>query len=254
MSLFPSRAAQSALNRLLARRTQKLDILQALRWPCRVHAGMDAAVRVDDLSRLHDLLEAAQIALDLLLWLLAEKLGNQRSQLPSRRLVAKLDMDLGAPVPGGILEPHRPGIGNGRVGQRAPGDQLVGPVLDGLRLPLDRRAGRSLGLPAGPVVVQHLHRLEVSHEPGKVLEVVPEAVDLVPGPLDGQRLGDVNSTEGPTILLGHGGAIGSLLAAIPAPLAELLTGEEIDYGDTGDSGSGRGQPVPVVFVVAHSLA
>src|SRR5215211_2357671 len=253
MSLFPSRAAQSALNRVLARRSQKLDILQALRWPCRVHAGMDAAIRVDDLSRLHDLLEAAQIALDLLLRLLAEKLGNQRSQLPSRRLVAKVDVDFGSPIGGGILESHQSVIGNGRIGQRAPDDQLVGPVLNGLRLPLDRRARWSLGFPAGAVVVQHLHRLEVSHEPGKVLEVVPEPVDLVPGPFDGQRLGDVNSTGGLTILLDPG-AVGPLLAAVPALLAELLAGEEIDYGDTGNSGSGRGQPVPVVFVVAHRLA
>ena len=39
-----------ALNRVLARRPQKLDILQALRRLCRMHAGMDAGVRVDDLS------------------------------------------------------------------------------------------------------------------------------------------------------------------------------------------------------------
>src|SRR6185312_3967747 len=102
MSLFPSRAAQSALNRVLARCAQKLDILQSLRRLCR----MDAGIRVDDLSRLHNLLEAAQIALDLLLRLFTEKPGNQRSQLASWRLVAKLDMDLSAPVAGRVLEPH----------------------------------------------------------------------------------------------------------------------------------------------------
>src|SRR5215204_4886168 len=239
MSLFPSRPAQSALNRVLARRPQKLNILQALRWLCRVHAGMDAAIRVDDLPRLHHLLEAAQIALDMLLRLLAEKLGNQRPEFSSGRLVAKLDPDLGAPVPGGILEPHRPGIGDGRVMQRAPGDQLVGPVLDGLGLPLHSGADWSLGLPVGPVVVQHLHRLEVSHEPGKVLEVVPEPVHLVPGPLDGQRLGDVNSTRG-LAALDYPGAIAPLFAAVPALLVELLAGEEIDYGDTGNSSGGNG--------------
>src|SRR6185503_16359780 len=121
MSLFPSRAAQSALNRVLARCAQKLNILQAFRRLCRMHARVDAGIRVDDLSGLHNLLEAAQIALDLLLRLFAEKLGNQRSQLSSWRLVAKLDMDLGAPVTGRVLEPHRPGIGDGGVRQRAPG-------------------------------------------------------------------------------------------------------------------------------------
>src|SRR3954447_23460412 len=245
MSLFPSRAAQSALNRVLARCSRKLNIIQALRRLCRMHPGMDAGIRVDDLPRLHDLLEAAQIALHLLLRLLAEKLGNQRSQLSSWRLVAKLDMDLGAAVTRRVLEPHGPGVGDGGVRQRAPGNHLVGAVFNGLRIPLDCGAGRSLCLPVGTVVVQYFYRFEVSHEAGEVLEVMPEPVHLVPGTLDGQGMSDVNSARQLTVLLHHPGPIGPMLTAAVSSLpAQLLAGEEVHHGNAGDSGGGCGNPVP----------
>ena len=122
-------------------------------------------------------------------------------------------------------------------------------------------ASHSTVVPAGALAVQRerllsrtCHRFEVSHEAGKVLEVVPEPVHLVPGPVDGQGLGDVNSTGGAAVLLDHAGSVGALLTAVTTLAAKLLAGEEVDDGDTGNGRGGCGNPVPVILIVAHGLA
>ena len=65
-----------------------------------MHAAVNAGVGVDHLTGLHDLLQAAQVTLDLQTGLLAEELRDHGAELPAGWVVAKLDLDFGPPVAG----------------------------------------------------------------------------------------------------------------------------------------------------------
>ena len=72
-----------------------------------------------------------------------------------------------------------------RARQRPPRDQLARTVLDDLGVPLHGCAYGRLGPPVRPPVADRLHRLDVAHETGQVLKIVPEAVDLFGRTVDG---------------------------------------------------------------------
>src|SRR4051812_21591623 len=62
----------------------------------RVQARMNARVRVHHLAGLEDLLQAAQVAFDLLARFLADQLREARAEEPGRRAVLQLELDLRA--------------------------------------------------------------------------------------------------------------------------------------------------------------
>ena len=73
-----------------------------------------------------------------------------------RRGVADLHPHLGAAAARTAREPHLAGIVDVGAFERAPGDQLVGPLLDDLGVPLDRGPKRSLGPPVRASILPHL--------------------------------------------------------------------------------------------------
>src|SRR5205085_3281792 len=72
------------------------------------------------------------------------------------------------------------------------GDQTVRNALDDLGLPLDARAERGGGNPARSLAVDLRHRLEMRHELREVLEVAPEAVDVIDRRVDDDALLDTH--------------------------------------------------------------
>ncbi len=159
---------------------------------------MNAGIRVDDLTHLQHLLQPSQVTLHLLARLLAEELGDQRRDLAAGRLILELDDQLSAAVAGRITEADLAAVGHVGVGQCLPRNQLVGPILGGLRIPFHRGAGRRTRLPVRAPVADHLHRFEVGHEAGEILEVVPEGVDFGAGTIDGDGLHDVDTAGSAT--------------------------------------------------------
>ena len=116
-------------------------------------------------------------------------LATARAERAARRVVAQLDADLGAASAGRRLE-ARP---SRRCRTSAPGSERQAISSFGRSSVIS--ASHSTVVPAGalrlPVrapLVEHLHRLEVAHEPRQVLEVAPEAVELLGGPVDRDRL------------------------------------------------------------------
>src|ERR1041384_5776962 len=59
--------------------------------PSRMHTPMNTGIRVNHAPRLEHLLEAPQVAGDLLTWLLAEQHGDRGADCAARRLVLELD-------------------------------------------------------------------------------------------------------------------------------------------------------------------
>ena len=68
---------------------------------CRMHAGVNTCVRLDNFAGFDDLLEAPEILVELLAGLFAEQLGNERADFTARRRVAQFHPDDGAAPPGG---------------------------------------------------------------------------------------------------------------------------------------------------------
>src|SRR5262245_32301999 len=126
--------------------------------------ALDARVRTGDLAGLHDPLEAAEIASDLLGWLLAQQHGDGLAELAGGGIVAQLDAHLSSTLASGGSEAYYASVGNLGVGQGAPGDQLVGAVLDDLGVPLHFRACRGGGLPVRASVSGLLDGFEVAHD------------------------------------------------------------------------------------------
>src|SRR5687768_8903142 len=91
-----------------------------------------AAFGDDHFARFHDLLEAVQVAGHLLAWLLAEKLGHGLAEGAAGRTILDLHAHDRAAPGWAALEAHHARIGHLGVGQRAPGDQLVGAVVGDL--------------------------------------------------------------------------------------------------------------------------
>src|SRR5215212_7678175 len=95
-----------------------------------------------DLARLHHLLEVAQVLAHLLVRLLAEEARERGADVPQRGVVVQRDVDLRAATARRRAEAHRAGVGDLGTLERAPGDQLVLPLVEDLRLPLHRAPAR----------------------------------------------------------------------------------------------------------------
>src|SRR3954454_1096369 len=104
-------------------------------------------IRAGDLARLEHGLEALEVVAHLLLRLGAEELRERGAGRTGRRRVAQLDPHLGAAPAGRRREAAGAGVVDVRALERAPRDQLVGPLLGDLGIPLDRLADRALRLP-----------------------------------------------------------------------------------------------------------
>ena len=132
------------------------------------------AVGDRNLSRLEQLLEAAQVVADLLFGLFAEQPGDAAAEAAGGRLVFEAHAHLGAARARRGLELDRAAVLNLRSFDRPPRDQLALAIRDDLGVPFDGRTGRRLRAPARASIPQHLHRFEVAHEPREALEVLPE--------------------------------------------------------------------------------
>src|SRR5512132_1303017 len=77
----------------------------------RVRPVMNAGIGPDDFPGFQHLLEAAEIAVHLLARLLAEELRDRGPELADRRLVAELDVDLGAAATRRRKEPDDAPVG-----------------------------------------------------------------------------------------------------------------------------------------------
>src|SRR5690242_17528140 len=142
---------------------------------------------------LHQAFEALKVVGDLLLGLLAEHGGNPAPDAAGRRNVVEHNLHLRPPIHGRRDETHRAGVVHLRAAERAPRDELVRLIVDDLGVPLDGRAGRARRGPVAALLVQHLHGLHVLHEARQVVQVAPEAIQLLRRLVDRDALLDVNA-------------------------------------------------------------
>src|SRR6187399_1701575 len=126
-------------------------------------AAVDAGVGAHHLTDFEDLLQPAQIVLELELGDLLEKTRNRGPELPERRLEAELEVNFRALIARRPPELHRAVVADGRVLERAPGDALVRAIADDLGFPFEARPDRTLGVPRR-VPVAFRHALHVPHE------------------------------------------------------------------------------------------
>ena len=167
------------------------------------------------------------------------------THLPSdaaRRVVAHLDVDLRAPPARRGHEPHRPGVVHVAADATATRSARSGrsSVIS---------ASHSTVIPAGAFAFQcdrpfavGLHGLQVAHDPRQVPEVAPEAVELLGGPVDRDRL--VRRPPGRR----------------PAPAGRVGTAAELDgvvgvqRRDADDGRGGRRHPVRLRRPGGHRAA
>src|SRR5262245_20580183 len=97
----------------------------------------------------------------------------------ARRIVLQLDAHHRRSPVGRALEADRTRVADGSA-HRLPGDDFAGPVVDDIGLPLDGgHACRRLQRPARPPIAQTLDPLEMRHEPRKVRQLAPDAMERV---------------------------------------------------------------------------
>src|SRR5882724_8441104 len=92
-----------------------------------------------------------------------------------------------------LLERDRARVIHQRAVGRAPGDDLPRLVVDQLGLPRDPRPRRTLDRPARARPVQDLDALDVSEQPGQILEGVPDVVDARRRRVDDDGLVDLHA-------------------------------------------------------------
>ena len=153
-------------------------------------------------------------------------------------------MHLGAAIAGGPDEAHGARVRHLGLLHRAPRDELVGPVLDDLRRPFHRRAERRMRFPVGAPVVQHADRFEVGHEPGQVLEIAPESVDLLRRAVDGDRLAHPYPLPPARVPMAD---------VIPGP-GEPLARDDVQDRHPDHRGGGSGEAAMVVSTRAERSA
>src|ERR1700684_1229748 len=103
--------------------------------------------RPDDLAGLDDLLEPAQVIVELLMRVLTEVPGHRLAELAARHPVAQRHMDFGAPAAGSGPEPHLAVVGHVGLAYGPPGDVPTGDVIDDLRVPIAAAAEWCAGPP-----------------------------------------------------------------------------------------------------------
>src|ERR1700730_18438327 len=124
-----------------------------------------------DFAGLQDLLQAPQIIFDLRFRFLAEELGDDGAQRANRGHVIERHAQDSAALAGSSLETDRARALHISGANRTPRDQLVGLVLDNLRIPLQLHASRPFYEPVRMLVVDFTDDVYMSHEAGEVLEI-----------------------------------------------------------------------------------
>src|SRR4051812_26384705 len=119
------------------------------------------AVAADHLAGLQDLLEPAQVVVELLGGLLAEVLRRGLAQRAARHVVGEGHVHLGAASARCGHEADLAGVGDVGAVDRAPGDALRGDVLGRLGVPLDVRAERRARPPMAEACSRDAYFLEV---------------------------------------------------------------------------------------------
>src|SRR4051812_6271509 len=109
---------------------------------------VNAGVGLDHLAGLHHLLEPAQVAFNLLARLLARGQRDQTPERAGRRIIAGLDVDLGAAAAGCRPEADDARVGDFRAADRTPGDELIDALVQDLGVPFEAAAHRAARAPA----------------------------------------------------------------------------------------------------------
>src|SRR4051812_27352816 len=151
--------------------------------------------RRGDLARLELLLEAAQILTDLGSGVAAEELRERRAYLAPWRAVLQVHGDARAASRSLVIEVDRSGADDIGAFEGAPAEDLVRYLVDDLAVPLDHRAAWPLRPPMRDGVGDAIDRLEVAHELRQVLEVAPEAIELVDGAVERDALEHVEAAR-----------------------------------------------------------
>src|SRR3984957_13442712 len=134
------------------------------------------AVRPDHLTGLDDLLEPAQVVVELLVRVLTEVAGHGLAELAARDPVAQRHVDLGAPSARSGPEPHLTVVGHVGVADRPPGDPLTGDVFGDLGVPLDAAAEGCARAPVRGAVAGRAYLVQVGHELRQALQLTPLVV------------------------------------------------------------------------------
>src|SRR5690606_4695187 len=129
-----------------------------------------------DRACLHEALEAAEILSDRLLGGFVEDAREPLAEDAARRDVVDDDAHLRPPAAGSRDEPYAAAVVDLGAFDAAPGDQLIGDVIDDLGIPLDVDVARAGDDPAGTLVVDLPNFLHMARERRHVLELPPEAV------------------------------------------------------------------------------
>src|SRR5687767_83001 len=104
-------------------------------------------LRRRDLAGFHELLESAEVFLDLLPRLAAEELGDGKPDASGGGDVVDHDAHFRALPAGPGEEADGAGVVHAGAFERSPGDQLVLLFVDNLRIPFDRCPARCFHLP-----------------------------------------------------------------------------------------------------------
>src|SRR5512132_1962798 len=92
--------------------------------------------------------------------------------------------DARSPIRTCLVKVHRTGARHCRARERTPSNHLVLDLVDDLGIPLHARAGGCFRHPVRSLGARHTYRLEVLHEAREILEVTPEAIELLERPTD----------------------------------------------------------------------
>src|SRR5919109_4761465 len=135
--------------------------------------------RAHPLAGLDDLLEPAQVVVELLVRVLAEIPRHLLAEPAARHPVAQLHADLGAPAAGRGHEAHLALVADVRAVQGPPRDPLAGHVTGDARVPLDGPAERGAGPPVAGGLAGRTDLVQVGHEGGQALQLPPPVVRLL---------------------------------------------------------------------------
>src|SRR5262245_15864208 len=198
--LFSKRGTDFSLSRL----TDKLKFAprrpsHGLVVPPRRAAGAPGGLPFgrDNLADFHNLLEAAQVVLDLPFRAFAEELGHSSADPAGRRAVPHFQPDYCAAPARGAFEPHSPDAFHVRAFERAPCDQFVRAVFGNFGVPFNRPPGGRFRHPIRTSVSRRTDRFEVTHKTRQILEVSPDAVESFGRTVDRHGLRHTNGAGAP---------------------------------------------------------
>src|SRR4051812_4650456 len=160
---------------------------ELLRVPMETARSMRLPCGSRCLARLYQGFEPPQVLAQHELRMLAEHCRDTGSDAAAWRAVLHLRGYEGSPVLRISSELYEPGILEGRIGKRAPRDALVLSVLHHLRRPTHLSIHWPQCHPLRTPLIQHPHRLQVTHKARQVFEVAPHFIRFLRGRVDQER-------------------------------------------------------------------